>query len=328
MKIIRALVLLVAALLTLWGALHWYYIYTPKASQPQLAGSYVADNLVVSDGIDRTFSYYLPSNLEDGGALIFVLHGSKSSAEAIRQMTGFEFDVFAESHQYIPVYANGFENHWNDCRASADYSANTQDIDDVTHIKSLIKWFVSRHRIDPSKVFVTGHSNGGHMAYKLALEAPQMIRAIAALSANLPVDDNFDCEKSAQPISVAIFNGTEDTINPYFGGTVKLGSNASRGLVRGSNETAGYWVQLAGLNVASPDRVVEYPETDGMSDTSVVAKHWDTGSGVQVRLYRLQGSGHVIPSKIYRFPRIIGPNASDISGPEEIVRFFEQVLNE
>ena len=84
MKIIRALALLVAVLLTLWGALHWYYVYTPKASQPQLAGSYVADNLVVSDGIDRTFSYYLPSNLEDGGALIFVLHGSKSSAGAIR----------------------------------------------------------------------------------------------------------------------------------------------------------------------------------------------------------------------------------------------------
>jgi poly(3-hydroxybutyrate) depolymerase len=74
--------------------------------------------------------------------------------------------------------------------------------------------------------------------------------------------------------------------------------------------------------------VVAYPETDGKSNTSVVVKHWDTGTGVQVRLYTLQGSGHVIPSKIYHFPRIIGPNASDISGPEEIVQFFEQVLDD
>ena len=317
---------LILLMLTIWGALHWYYVYTPKASEPELAGEYRPDNTLASGAIDRTYSYYLPSTLKENAALIFVLHGSRSSGEQIRQMAGYEFDVLAETNQYIPVYANGFENHWNDCRASAGYSANRLDIDDVAHIGLLIDLFVQRHQIDPSKVFVTGHSNGGHMAYKLALEAPRMIRAVAALSANLPVDANLDCKKSGIPISLAIFNGTADTINPYYGGTVTLGSDASRGLVLTTDETAQYWAELAGYDVAAPNRIVEYPQTDGMPDTSVVATHWRGVKNVAVSLYRLQGSGHVIPSKIYHFPRIIGPNASDISGPEEIVKFFNQTL--
>jgi polyhydroxybutyrate depolymerase len=103
---------------------------------------------------------------------------------------------------------------------------------------------------------VTGHSNGGQMAYKLALEAPQIIRAVAALSANLPIDTNFDCNKSGIPISIAIFNGTEDTINPYYGGTVRLGSNESRGLVLITDQTVEYWAQLAGADRAAPVKIV------------------------------------------------------------------------
>ena len=57
-----------------------------------LAGEYRADNVVSSGGVDRTFSYYLPSTLKEGAALIFVLHGSISNGEAIRKMTGNEFD--------------------------------------------------------------------------------------------------------------------------------------------------------------------------------------------------------------------------------------------
>jgi len=326
LKSIRPLLALILLLLISWATLHWSSMESHEASEFPLAGEYRADNIVSSGGIDRTFSYYLPSTLKEGAALIFVLHGSISSGEAIREMTGNEFDLLAETNQYIPVYANGFENHWNDCRASADYSANTQDIDDIAHIAFLIDLFVQRHQIDPNKVFVTGHSNGGQMAYRIALEAPQMVRAVAALSANLPIGENFDCEKSGIPTSIAIFNGTEDNINPYYGGTVKLGSNESRGVVLTTNQTTEYWTKLVGADMASPDKVVEYPETDGMPYTSVIATHWNGVNDTEVRLYRLQGSGHVIASKLYDFPDYIGPNASDISGPEEIVTFFYQTL--
>ncbi|MDA9664266.1 prolyl oligopeptidase family serine peptidase [bacterium] len=322
----RSLLVSVLLILVGWGFLDWHYNETPKripkASPQTLAGEYRANNTVISGGIDRTFSYYLPSTLTEGAALIFVLHGSISSGEAIRKMTGNEFDLLAETNQYIPVYANGFDNHWNDCRASADYKANTQNIDDIAHLAFLIDLFAERYQIDPNRVFVTGHSNGGQMAYRVALEAPHMVRAVAALSANLPIDDNFDCVKSGIPTSIAIFNGTEDNINPYYGGTVRLGSNESRGLVLTTEQTTNYWTKLIGADIASPDKVIQYPETDGMPNTSVIATHWNGLNGTQVQLFRLQGSGHVIASKLYDFPDYIGPNASDISGPEEIIKFF------
>jgi poly(3-hydroxybutyrate) depolymerase len=93
-----------------------------------------------------------------------------------------------------------------------------------------------------------------------------------------------------------------------------------------TNQTTEYWTKLVGADVASPDKVVEYPETDGMPYTSVIATHWNGVNDTEVRLFRLQGSGHVIASKLYDFPDYIGPNASDISGPEEIVTFFYQTL--
>jgi polyhydroxybutyrate depolymerase len=47
--------------------------------------------------------------------------------------------------------------------------------------------------IDPSRVFATGISRGGHMAFRLALEAPSRFRAVAAVGANVPTSENFKC---------------------------------------------------------------------------------------------------------------------------------------
>lgn len=324
MKVIRGLILVFAGLLLIVAGLYGYYLHTPSPKPLKLPGEYKRE-LLSSGGIERSFSYYLPSNLQSGAALIFVLHGSMGSGDQMREQTGYEFDLLAQTHQFVPVYADGFENHWNDCRASADYSANTQNIDDVSFIRQMIAAFVERYNIDPSKVFVTGHSNGGHMAYKLALEAPHLVRAIAPISASLPVDENLDCEKSAVPVSVAIFNGTEDPVNLYEGGLVSLFGNSSRGTVLSSMDTARYWASLAGANVELSPETIRFPEVDGVTTTSVTAKRWLGNNAVEVRLYTLEGSGHVIPSKRVQFPRIIGPSAGDISGPEEIVVFFSSI---
>lgn len=325
MKVIRGLLVLLGMLAAILAALFWYYLYVPAPAELRLPGEYKSESLT-SAGINRSFSYYLPSTLQSGASLIFVLHGSTSSGDQVREQTGYEFDRLAQAHQFIPVYANGFENHWNDCRASADYSANTENIDDVSFIRQMISTFVERHNIDPDKVFVTGHSNGGHMAYKMALEVPQLVRAIAAISANLPEAQNLDCEKSGLPVAVAIFNGTEDPVNPYEGGLVSIFGNTSRGTVLSSTDTAKYWANLAGANTELASEIIEFPELDGAASTSVTARYWHGANGVDVRLYTLTGSGHVIPSKLVTSPRIIGPSAGDISGPEEIVMFFNEVV--
>jgi polyhydroxybutyrate depolymerase len=299
--------------------LFFYYVYVPAPDKPALAGQLMQSEMNVSP-LNRTYSWYRPSNAPNNAPLVFILHGSLGSGDGMRTGTAYEFDVLADQYGFIAVYPDGYQRHWNDCRSSADYAANTDDIDDVAFFEAMIDVFVAQEQVDRKRIFVTGISNGGHMAYKLALEIPERFAAVAPMAANLPVDDTLDCHKSGQPISIAIFNGTDDPVNPYDGGLVELFGNASRGVVLSSELTAKYWRDLAGIS--QPASVKTFPEVDGLADTSVTQLRWSGENGLEVRLYTLQGSGHVIPSKIAKAPRIIGIAAADISGPAEIVDFF------
>ncbi len=319
MRFLRWLLVLMLALGALLAVAYYYYFYVPKVAVPPLAGSYSQGRLMTAAGA-RQFYWYQPRELTAGAALVLVLHGSGSSSGQVRASAGYEFDLEADRHGLIVAYPDGFEHHWNDCRKNADYSANRQGINDVAFLQQMIQWFVDQRGVDPRRVFVTGHSNGGHMAFRLALEAPALVRAIAPISANLPAPDSMGCLQSGEPMSVALFNGTADPINPYQGGLVEILGNTSRGTVISALDTANYWNRLAAIS--GPAEVVTYPEVDGRVETSVELSKWRNGDGVEVRLYTLHGSGHVIPARHVRFP---GPVAADISGAQEIVDFFMSI---
>ncbi|MFA7552708.1 MAG: prolyl oligopeptidase family serine peptidase [Spongiibacteraceae bacterium] len=324
MKTLRNILIALATIAVVIGGLFFYYVYTPLPAPPRLPGKFSQTTLSLPLSADnqhqRHFSWYRPDNIDPHPALVFVLHGSMGTANHIRTSSAYEFDLLAEKKGYIVVYPQGYENHWNDCRQSADYAANTDNIDDVYFFKEMIEYFVKRQHIDTNKVFVTGHSNGGHMAYKLALEVPELFSAVAPISANLPVDNNLDCMKSNKPISIAIFNGTNDPINPYIGGTVSILGNTSRGQVLSADATIEYWKKLAGITQTAT--LVNHPEMDGDNETSIVEQRWLSTEGISMRLYTLRGSGHVIPSQRLKYPKLMGGNAGDISGPQEIINFF------
>jgi polyhydroxybutyrate depolymerase len=319
MKILKYIVYIIVFIFALIAGAYFYFLHVPNITQPELTGDYESQALKVG-GVDRTFNFYRPKNLTIDASLVFVLHGSKRSGSGMRKTTGFEFDQLADSNNYIAVYPDGFENHWNDCRGSATYTANTKNIDDVAFITQMVTYFVGKHGVEPKKVFVTGLSNGGHMAFRLALEAPDLVAAIAPMAANLPVTDNLDCKQSNKPVSVALFNGTLDPINPYQGGLVELFGDKSRGHVLSTDDTIQYWLSLA--NIQTEPVTVKHPELDGNADTQVEESVWNNSAGINVKLFTLHGSGHVVPSKVVGSARILGPTAGDISGPEQAIKFF------
>ena len=106
----------------------------------------------------------------------------------------------------------------------------------------------------------------------------------------------------------------------YDGGLVSLLGNDSRGVVMSTSETVDYWREIAGITT-DPIRI-DHAETDQNSKTSVTQSRWIGTDGTEIRLYTLTGSGHVIPSQIAKFPRLLGGDAGDISGPEETIMFF------
>lgn len=298
---------------------YYYYFYAPTAKKPPLAGAYHQDSLKV-DGRERTFSYYVPATADQSSPVIFVLHGSRGTGEGIRRDSSYEFDQLADERGHIVVYPDGYLKHWNDCRKSAEYKANTENIDDVAFVAAMVEFFSIDREISSGQVFIAGHSNGGHMAYRLALETPEMLGAVAVIGANLPVDENLNCQKSGKPVSVAVFNGTLDPINPYNGGLVVLFGNSSRGSVLSTDATIDYWKMLAKID---SDPVLETRiKGDGGRETSVQEMHWRGETGTSIQLYTLQGAGHAIPSKTAKAPRFYGPQSRAISAPLAIVNFF------
>lgn len=294
----------------------------PASSALHVPG--ISKHTLMSGDLSRGYQVYRPNNAKEGAAVVFVLHGSRGSGEKMRALVGANFERLADQQGFLVVYPDGYENHWNDCRGSADYTANTENIDDIAFFSALVATVTKNQQASAERMFVTGLSNGGQMAYKLAMEAPTLFRGYAAVIASLPEDRNLDCRKSNTPVSMMIVNGSEDPINPYNGGVVSVAGNSSRGLVMSTRETALYWAGLAGNR--RPPNVKRYPEIDGDQSTYIEEKNWQNGNGHRITLVTMHGSGHVFPVPNAELPpeltALIGKAARDIDGAELITRFF------
>jgi len=235
----------------------------------------------------------------------------------MRVLTAYEFETLADRNNFIVVYPDGVGRYWNACRKRAGQASPT---DDTGFMRALIKRFRTSYGISASHVFVMGFSNGGQMAYRLALEAPEEIGGIAAVAANLPTPGDSSCTETERPVAVMIVNGTADPSNPYAGGRLGGLGFGNRGQVRSSIETATYFSRLAGYN--GLPNIVRYPERDGGADTWVERATWDAAQLPEVSLYTVHGGGHTIPQGKYKLRRILGPTAADIDCMEEVWQFF------
>jgi polyhydroxybutyrate depolymerase len=320
-RAIQALIFVVAmlALLILAGG---YLLRTSAVAPPELTGAVQSHRFEIQ-GVNRSFDYYVPGQKVAGSPVVIAFHGSMGDGKRMRQATAYAFDKLADQYGFIVVYPDGFDRHWNDCRVAGMYEARQQNIDDVAFVKFILSFLAQQYEVDLQRVFAMGLSNGGHMAYRLALESPETVKAIAVIAANLPVEDNLDCQATDQPVAVMIINGTDDPINPYQGGEVTLlGPFGSRGRVQSAADSAAYFSQLAGYESSAfqhrfPDL---FEGDDSVADRAV----WSEDGYPEVSLITVYGGGHTIPHPDHRMPRIFGPTNRDFSAVDEIWRFFQR----
>ena len=111
----------------------------------------------------------------------------------------------------------GDNQNWNDCRTAASSPVSQTGADDVGFITELTYWAESRFGVDASRLYATGSSNGGQMAFRLAIERPDRFAAITASIANLPEPVDSVCKTPTTPMPVQMVNGTVDKIIPFKG---------------------------------------------------------------------------------------------------------------
>lgn len=321
MRRLAKLALAIVLVLLFAGAVGWRLLaWAPPPELPALTGELVAGSLRVGER-ERTYTLYVPASRAPHPALVFVLHGSMGNAEQARTGTFYAFDELADREGFVVAYPDGFEGHWNDCRRAAPYSANAQDVDDVGFLRALATRLEAEQGVDPSRIYATGISNGGQMAYRLALEAPDLVAAVAPVAAGLPDDANLDCTRAGKPVAVLILNGTEDPMNPFYGGHVVFyGVWGDRGTVLSSEASAAYWAGLDGHR--QPPRRHRYPERSRDDDSWAEIVEFVDGPGPEVAHLVVHGGGHTFPSSRGRYPRALGPTNADIDGASEIWAFF------
>lgn len=256
-------------------------------------GQVITDSLLIENHT-RTFHYNQPKQPGENASLVFILHGSGGNGRNMIKAAS-KLEEKSVSENIILVYPDAYKNFWNECRKAATSAANLENINENDFFKKMIEYFTNRFQINSRNVFVIGTSGGGHMAYKLALTMPQSLNAVTSIIASLPDTSNMDCIESGAPISVMIINGTDDTLNRYNGGDMKIpGTNL--GKVRSTENTFKYWAGLAGYT-GEPIKE-NLPDVDTSDGKTIERYSYKQKSKPEVVLLKVIGGRHDYPNDI------------------------------
>lgn len=153
------------------------------------------------DGVTRSYRLYVPASATQGAPLVVMLHGGFGSAEQAEKAYGW--DALADRTGTVVAYPDGLDHAWNVGAGCCGRPGST-GTDDVAAVSAVVADVASRVAIDPDRVFATGISNGGMMAYRLACDT-SLFAAIAPDSATL-----LGACPHPSPISVLHLHGLAD----------------------------------------------------------------------------------------------------------------------
>lgn len=277
------------------------------------------------NGLERKYLLHsLSLKSIDSGArpLLLVLHGGGGTNRGMLWLTNKKFNQLADRDGFFVVYPQGVDKSWNDGRPNKISGAHRKDIDDIGFLRALIEYLLSEYPLDPNRVFATGISNGGLMAFRLGCSLSDKIRAIAPVTASLPSAILPRC-RSESAVSLAVFNGTEDPLVPYNGGQITV-FRRQRGEALSTDDTIRIWQNKN--RCSSKARVTEFPDLTADGTHVTKFEYTQCAAESKVALYRIDGGGHTWPDGRQYLPaRRIGRTSRDINACDEIWEFFRSL---
>jgi len=284
---------------------------TPSAN----AGS---RNSITVDGRPRTYEIHVPVSYKSDQPvpLVLVLHGRLGNGKGTLALT--HFDKVADAHNFIAVFPDGLHRGWADGRGATD--SDKQGVSDIHFLRELIRKVSTGYRVDRSRIYVTGISNGGFMSQHVACEMSDQIAAVGIVAATMGEHTADGCHP-ASPVSVMFFQGTKDSLVPIGGGT--LGRGGSRGAVLSLDAAAEKWVTLNGCKPAAPSSALP----DKAGDGTIVRSQKFSGcnADTEVIVYTIEDGGHTWPGgKQYLPEMMVGKTTRNIDASEALWDFFSR----
>ena len=235
----------------------------------------------------RPYTLKVPSGYDAAKPtpLLVMFHGYGASG-AIEE-SYFRIADVVDAHGFLYAYGNGTvdskgKRFWNATDGCCNLDGKS--VDDVAYAGAIMDDVASKYNVDPKRIFVIGHSNGGFMVHRLACDLSTRIAAIVSL-AGAVWNDPARCNPTS-PVSILDVHGDADsTILIGGGGTPPYPSEAA---------TMATWAQKNGCSGALTANGKTLDLDTGIAGAETVERAYaGCPSGTDVELWTLQGGAHV-----------------------------------
>ena len=286
------------------------------------------ERALTHDGRRRSYLVHVPTRAApEPRPLLLAFHGGGGSAAGLKRYAGL--DALADRENFVVAYPNGTGplrtmlltfNAGPHCCGPA----LKQNVDDVGFAAAVIEDVARQTAIDRRRVYVTGHSNGAIMAYRLAAERADLIAAIAPVAGAMSVA-RFAPSRAVAVLHIhsvddprALYDGG---IGPPFPGTDTRVTHAP--VIDGLSK----WAARNGCGTqptadATRHGIMGQPDA---TDTVTRVSYAPCTSGSDIVHLKLTGAGHGWPgAPRTERERIAGPGTTIINAAEEIWRFVSR----
>ena len=283
---------------------------TATPAHPVLApesGSYVFT--LTFDGMQRDYRLHVPPAAASGKPLPLVLnlHGATQNAQ-LEEITS-DMDPNADMNGYLVAYPDGTRISKvltpDPIAKNAQYGWNagmccglpvTKHINDVGFLLKVISDIAAKTPVDLRRVYMTGISNGGMMAYAMAAEASGHIAAISSVSGQVEIP----VIHPTRAVPTMEFHSVNDPI-AKFDGTPSANPLDRLSVMQGIDQ----WVKADGCDKepTTGAAIVGAAGSISAGETATPITYTHCRSGTEVALWRFTGSGHVWPGS----PLNMGP---------------------
>lgn len=249
--------------------------------------------------------------------LVVILHGY--GANGTLQSGFFNLASIADQEGFFIVAPEGTtdstgKQFWSATEVCCDFEK--KGVDDVAYVTGLVDEIGKYYAIDPKRVFVVGHSNGGAMAFRLACDASDRFAAMVDL-AGIMFNDPSLC-RPKEPVAVLHLHGTNDKTVSYEKGhaPTSLHPNATGLPLPGAVATVSAW---AGYNKCgpTPDTSAAPIDVDGdvAGAETRISRYTGCAANGAVELWTMEGTGHVPFNLTKELPKMIWSFLSSHSKP-------------
>jgi polyhydroxybutyrate depolymerase len=219
--------------------------------------------------------------------LVVMFHGYGASGGG--EELYFQMTATSDKDTFLYAYGNGTidtsnSRFWNATDACCDlYGA---PVDDVAYFDAIVADARARYNVDPKRIYVIGHSNGGFMSHRLACDRADTVAAILSL-AGAVWNDATRCAPTAH-VSVAEVHGDADMTIVYTGGSTPEGTYPA------ATTTVSTWAAKNGCGTTlAPTGVTLDLDTTLPGNETTVQGYSGCPAGIDVQLWTIHGGAHI-----------------------------------